>query len=171
MDCPRRSFLKTHGTGLPPWDFREIGNGVIFETGVLCFHPENITLGDEIYLGHYSIIKGYYENQMLIGSGTWIGQNAFLHSAGGLKIGKKVGIGPGVKILTSSHKLSGGINLSIIDRPLEFAAVEIDDGCDIGANAVILPGVKLGKNVQVGAGAVVTKSFSNGAVVKGVPAK
>jgi acetyltransferase-like isoleucine patch superfamily enzyme len=171
MDCPRRSFLKTHGTGLPPWDFREIGNGVIFETGVLCFHPENITLGDEIYLGHYSIIKGYYENQMLIGSGTWIGQNAFLHSAGGLKIGKKVGIGPGVKILTSSHKLSGGINLPILDRPLEFASVEIDDGCDIGANAVILPGVRLGKNVQVGAGAVVTKSYTDESVIKGVPAK
>ena len=171
MDFTRRSFLKSHGTGLPPWDFREIGDGVIFETGVLCFHPENITLGDEIYLGHYSIIKGYYNNQMLIGSGSWIGQNAFLHSAGGLKIGKKVGIGPGVKILTSSHKLSEGINLPILDRPLEFAAVEIDDGCDIGTNAVILPGVRLGKNVQVGAGAVVTKSYPNESVIKGVPAK
>ena len=171
MDCQGRSFLKSHGTGLPPWDFREIGDGVIFETGVLCFHPENIMLGDEVYLGHYSIIKGYYENQMLIGSGSWIGQNAFLHSAGGLKIGKKVGIGPGVKILTSSHKLSEGINLPILDRPLEFAAVEIDDGCDIGANAVILPGVRLGKNVQVGAGAVVTKSYPNESVIKGVPAK
>ena len=171
MDFTRRSFLKSHGTGLPPWDFREIGDGVIFETGVLCFHPENIMLGDEVYLGHYSIIKGYYKNQMLIGSGSWIGQNAFLHSAGGLKIGKKVGIGPGVKILTSSHKLSEGINLPILDRPLEFAAVEIDDGCDIGANAVILPGVRLGKNVQVGAGAVVTKSYPNESVIKGVPAK
>ena len=171
MDFTRRSFLKSHGTGLPPWDFRKIGDGVIFETGVLCFHPENITLGDEIYLGHYSIIKGYYKNQMLIGSGSWIGQNAFLYSAGGLKIGKKVGIGPGVKILTSSHKLSEGINLPILDRPLEFAAVEIDDGCDIGTNAVILPGVRLGKNVQVGAGAVVTKSYPNESVIKGVPAK
>ena len=171
MDFTRRSFLKSHGTGLPPWDFREIGDGVIFETGVLCFHPENIMLGDEVYLGHYSIIKGYYENQMLIGSGSWIGQNAFLHSAGGLKIGEKVGIGPGVQILTSSHKLSEGINLPILDRPLEFAAVEIDDGCDIGANAVILPGVRLGKNVQVGAGAVVTKSYPNESVIKGVPAK
>ena len=108
---------------------------------------------------------------MVIGSGTWIGQNAFLHSAGGLKIGEKVGIGPGVQILTSSHKLSEGINLPILDRPLEFAEVEIGEGCDIGANAVILPGVKLGERVQVGAGAVVTKSFSDGAVVKGVPAK
>jgi len=171
MDFTRRSFLKSHGTGLPPWDFREIGDGVIFETGVLCFHPENISLGNNIYFGHYSIIKAYYKNEMVIGSGTWVGQNAFLHSAGGLKIGKKVGIGPGVKILTSSHKLSEGINLPILDRPLEFAAVEIDDGCDIGTNAVILPGVRLGKNVQVGAGAVVTKSYPNESVIKGVPAK
>ena len=171
MDCQGRSFLKSHGTGLPPWGFNQIGDGVVFETGVLCFHPENISLGDNIYFGHYSIIKGYYKSQMVIGGGTWIGQNAFLHSAGGLKIGKKVGIGPGVKILTSSHKLSEGINLPILDRPLEFAAVEIDDGCDIGTNAVILPGVRLGKNVQVGAGAVVTKSYPNESVIKGVPAK
>ena len=61
--------------------------------------------------------------------------------------------------------------MPILDRPLEFAAVEIDDGCDIGANAVILPGVRLGKNVQVGAGAVVTKSYPNESVIKGVPAK
>jgi len=48
-----------------------------------------------------------------------------------------------------------------------------ETGCpyDIRANALILPGVKLGKNVQVGAGAVVTKSLIDVTLVKGVPTK
>lgn len=43
--------------------------------------------------------------------------------------------------------------------------------CFIGANAIILPGVKLGDNTIVGAGAVVTKSFEGGVILAGNPAK
>ena len=39
---------------------------------------------------------------------------------------------------------------------LEFAPVVLDDGCDIGIGAIILPGVTVGSGAQVGAGAVVT---------------
>jgi len=43
--------------------------------------------------------------------------------------------------------------------------------CWIGANATILPGVKLGDGVIVAAGSVVNKSFPSGSVIAGVPAK
>jgi len=163
--------MKSHGTGLPPWEFKEKGVGIIFETGVLVFHPESISLGDEVYLGHYSIIKGYHHNAMVIGSRTWIGQQCFLHSAGGLEIGSDVGVGPGARILTSLHAINRSKELPIIHRPIKFSPVVIGDGCDIGANAVILPGVTLKRNVQVGAGAVVTRSFGEGVVIKGIPAR
>ena len=58
--------MKSHGTGLPPWEFKRKGTGIVFETGVLVFHPESISLGDEVYLGHYSIIKAYHRNAMVI---------------------------------------------------------------------------------------------------------
>jgi acetyltransferase-like isoleucine patch superfamily enzyme len=164
-------MVKSHGTGLPPWEFAQLGDEVVFEHGVLVFHPENILIESEVYVGHYSILKAYFQNQMKIGRGTWIGQQCFFHSAGGLEIGRDVGIGPGVKIITSSHQLDQSPELPIMKRPLAFAKVVIGDGCDIGMNAVILPGVMLGKNVQVGAGAVVTKSFGDGAVIKGIPAR
>jgi len=49
--------------------------------------------------------------------------------------------------------------------------IKIGKNCWLGANSVILPGVELGDNVIVAAGAVVTKSFSNNLVIGGVPAK
>lgn len=80
---------KSHGSGeFKPEDFRKLGKGVIFEKGVLVFHPENIEIGDNVYIGHYTILKGYYKNLMIIDNHTWIGQQCFLHSAGGLSIGK-----------------------------------------------------------------------------------
>lgn len=163
-------MTKSHGTGLGPWDFASIGEGVVIEQGVLIFHPENISLSDSVYVGHQTILKGYYKNKMTVGAGTWIGQQCFLHSAGGITIGKQVGIGPGVKILTSTHAETAP-PAPIMQGQLQFAQVVIGDGCDIGVGATILPGVTLGEGVQVGAGAVVTKDAPAGSVIAGVPAK
>lgn len=160
----------SHGAGnLDHSQFRHIGENVIFEPGVLIFHPENIEIEDSVYIGHYSILKGYYKNVMTIGSGTWIGQQCFFHSAGGLSIGRNVGIGPGVKILTSSHTLESR-EIPILHSQIDFAPVVIGDDSDIGVGAIILPGVVIGKGVQVGAGAVVTESVADYCVVAGVPA-
>lgn len=150
--------------------FSRLGQNVIFETGVLVFHPENIEIGDDVYVGHYAILKGYYRNKMIIGSGTWIGQQCFFHSAGGITIGTNVGIGPGVKIITSGHKMDD-VSLPILHSPVEMAPVVISDDSDIGVGAIILPGVTIGRGAQVGAGAVVTQSVEEYAVVAGVPAK
>jgi acetyltransferase-like isoleucine patch superfamily enzyme len=48
---------------------------------------------------------------------------------------------------------------------------QIGDFCNIGTNATILPRVKLGNNVTIGAGAVVTKDIPDNCVAVGVPAK
>jgi len=161
----------SHGTGAFSTDqFARLGQGVVFEAGVLVFHPEQIEIGDDVYVGHYAILKGYYRNRMVIGSGTWIGQLCFLHSAGGLTIGRNVGIGPGVKIITSSHG-EDGREIAILHSRIEFAAVSIEDDCDIGTGAIVLPGVMIGRGAQVGAGAVVTHDVPPYAVVAGAPAR
>ncbi len=164
-------LYKSHGTGeFKPEQFRKIGSNVIFETGALVFHPENIELGNNIYIGHNAILKGYYKNLMSIGDNTWIGQNCYFHSAGGIRIGKNVGIAPAVKILTSRHKVEGR-EKPILFSELEFGQVVVEDDADIGIGSVILPGVKIGRGVQIGAGAVVTKSVPDYAVAVGVPAQ
>ena len=45
---------------------------------------ESIFVGDDVYVGHQSILKGYYKNEMHIGSGTWVGQQVYIHSGAGL---------------------------------------------------------------------------------------
>lgn len=162
----------SHGTGLiSREELSACGASVIIEPGALIFHPENVEIGDEVYIGHYAILKGYYQNTLRIGARSWIGQGAFLHSAGGLHIGERVGIGPGVKIITSKHEIPRDPRIPVMDGPLLFAPVTLEDGCDIGVGAIILPGVTVGRRAQVGAGAVVTHDVPAGAIVVGVPAR
>ena len=133
-------------------------------------HPENIERGRNVYVGHQTILKGYHRNRMRIGDETWIGQQCFFHSAGGITIGARVGIGPGVRIITSTHA-EAGRDVPILSAPIELAPVVIEDDCDIGVGAIVLPGVRIGKGAQIGAGAVVTEDVPPYSVAMGVPAK
>lgn len=171
-------MARSHGSGEVDRDaLASCGNDVVFEPGALVFHPENVEIGDDVYVGHYAILKGYFTNKLRIGSGSWIGQQAFLHAAGGIDIGRGVGVGPGAKIFTSSHDLGpvrAGRRLEddpIMARALSFAPVVLEDGCDIGVGAIVMPGVTVGKGAQVAAGAVVTRDVPPGAIVAGVPAR
>ena len=81
---------RSHGDGSFRVDqFARCGPDCVFEAGVLVFHPENIELGANVYVGHQAILKGYHNNTMRIGDETWIGQQAFFHSAGGIDIGAR----------------------------------------------------------------------------------
>ncbi|CAG7656184.1 acyltransferase [Paenibacillus allorhizosphaerae] len=162
-------YWQSEGTGR---DFenklKSCGENVIIEDGVRIFHPERVSIGNNVYIGHDTILKGYYKHDLIIEDNTWIGQMCFIHGAGGVKIGKNVGIGPGVKIHAASHIES---TETILFSPLEFKEIIISDGCNIGIGAVILPGVRVGENVKIGANAVVNRSIPDNVTAVGVPAK
>ncbi|MBI2267241.1 MAG: acyltransferase [Armatimonadetes bacterium] len=173
QDTDRREFRRfhTHGTGeFSLSDLSRVGDHVVIEPHVLIFHPENIEIGTNVYVGHYTILKGYHENKMIMGDNVWIGQGCFFHSAGGIRIGSNVGIGPGVSVLTSFHR-TDQTDRSILASDLTFAEVVIEDDCDIGTGAILLPGVRIGKGSQVGAGSVVTRNVQDYAIVAGTPAR
>ena len=162
---------RSHGTGrFHPSELGTLGEGVVFEEGVLVFNPAHVHIGNHVYVGHRAMLKGDTRGELRIGDGSWIGQDVYIQSAGGVTIGRRVGIGPRVSILTSVHAETPP-PAPIIDAPLEFAPVEIGDGCDIGIGAVLLPGAKLGTCVQVGANAVVAGEHPPGAIIAGVPAR
>jgi acetyltransferase-like isoleucine patch superfamily enzyme len=162
---------ESHGDGsFKKSDFKNIAEGVIFEKNVMVFHPETITIGTNVYVGHNTILKGYYKNEMTIGPNTWIGQNCFFHSAGGLQIGSHVGIGPYVKIITSTHD-EKDTSKAIIQNEIRFDRVIIESGSDIGIGSIIMPGCKIGAKAIIGAGSVVTGNIPEYAVAAGVPAR
>lgn len=146
------------------------GKDVVLEDGVRLIHPENIRIGDGVYVGHDTILEGYHTHELVIGSGSWIGPQCHFHAAGGIEIGNNVGIGPGVRILTSVHK-EAGRGTPILHAPLRFAPVSIEDDADIGAGSILLPGVRIGRGAQLGAGAVVSDDIPAYAVAVGVPAR
>lgn len=107
----------------------------------------------------------FYPARVDIGEGTIIGQNAFLDGRDRLVIGDHVDIASEVMILNSEHDINSE------DFHATHAPVEIGDYVFIGARAIILPGVKIGKGAVVAAGAVVTKDVLEFTIVGGVPAE
>jgi acetyltransferase-like isoleucine patch superfamily enzyme len=161
----------SHGTGrFEPAELGALGDGCVIEEGVLIWQPATVRLGAGVYVGHRAMLRGDTRGELVVGDGSWIGQDAYMHSAGSIRIGRKVGIGPRVSILTSTHEETPP-PAAIIDAPLEFGPVEVGDGCDIGLGAILLPGTTLGAGVQVGAGSVVSGEVPDGAIVAGVPAR
>ena len=151
-------------------DLAAIGENVVIEPGVLIFRPDHVKIGSNVYIGHYAILRGYDTGGLEIGDDTWIGQLCYINSAGGVKIGSHVGIGPCVKIMTSKHGEEGR-DVPVLLCDLEFAPVTIEDDSDIGMGAIILPGRKIGKGAIVGAGAVITHDVEPYSIVAGVPAR
>lgn len=91
----------------------------------------------------------------------------FITLSAPIEIGNDVMIATGVKILTSTHNYNNNpMWKHRVDRP-----IKIGSNVWIGANAIILPGIKIGDYAVVGAGAVVTKHVPDFCVVGGNPAK
>ena len=151
-------------------DLGAAGEGCVLEPGVRVFGPGFVRLGAGVYVGHDTFLRAYPSGRLEIGDGCWIGPGCFINSYGGVVLGRRVGLGPGVKIISSVHEGGAG-DTPIIDTPLVAKEVVVDDGADIGAGAVLLPGARVGPGAQVGAGAVVTGEVQPGAVVAGVPAR
>jgi len=90
---------------------------------------------------------------------------------GDITIEDNVLIGSDVHIYVSNHEFSDPETDIYFQGHRPPAAVRIERGAWIGAKAVILPGITIGKNAVVGAGSVVTKSVPARAIVAGNPAR
>ena len=116
---------------------------------------------------------------------VWSGQRTTLISGWGkIRFGDRCFVNVGTTIIAVEQIVVGddvafASDVYIIDsdshgvegRPHKQAAIHIGDGCWIGARAMILPGVTLGKRVLVAAGAVVTRDVPDDSLVAGNPAR
>lgn len=101
-----------------------------------------------------------------------IGKNIFINHAcsfldmGGITIEDEVLIGPKVNLITENHPIDPNDRRALITKP-----ILIKRRAWIGAGATILPGVTVGENSIIAAGAVVSKDVPDNVIVGGIPAK
>jgi len=104
----------------------------------------------------------FLENDVILGDRVTVKCGVQLWD--GLRVGDDVFIGPNATFTNDLFPRSRV-------RPAAFLETWLERGCSIGANATILPGLRVGANAMVGAGAVVTRSVPPNAIVQGNPAR
>ena len=124
----------------------EIGRDSIVEPPFYCAYGQNIHIGDHVFLNVLCNIV----------------------DCNTVRIGHHVMIGPSVQIYTAAHALEAEARIQgwEVAKP-----VVIEDNVWIGGGAILLPGVTIGRNAVVGAGAVVSKSVPPNMIVAGNPAR
>ena len=125
------------------------------------------------WLGKKSVIESYCcinnaVGDVTIGNHTRIGIHCTV--IGPVCIGNHVNLAQGITVTALNHNFEDTTK-RIDEQGISTKPVVIGDDVWIGANAVILPGVTIGRHVVVAAGAVVTKDVPDNCVVGGVPAK
>jgi len=103
-----------------------------------------------------------------VGDNFFTNYNVTILDIAPVNIGDNVMIGPNVLITTVGHPLSPKGRRQ---RLAKAKAINIGSDVWIGGNVVILPGVTIGNNVVIGAGAIVTKDIPDNCVAMGIPAK
>lgn len=106
-----------------------------------------------------------------VGDNVVLSRNVLINAAGSVNIGHNVMIGYSSKILSANHSIPSAGKGPIRLSGHNLKPVVIEDDAWIGANAVVLPGVRIGRGAVVAAGAVVTKDVGPYTIVGGIPAK
>ncbi|MBN2419475.1 MAG: acyltransferase [Deltaproteobacteria bacterium] len=111
-------------------------------------------------------------------SGITIGSESFInmdvlfvdnYRKNAIKLGNRVAVAPGTIFVADSDPNNS--RLKSIKFFTVRGTITVRDDAWIGANAVILPNINIGKQAVVGAGAVVTRDVENFAIVGGIPAR
>lgn len=146
-------------------DFMDIGSGCQFIV------PSSMT-----FSGITMISDNCYFNadggSISVGDQTAFNRGVHINASNGgeITIGSRCPIGPGVVMRTANHRFSDP-TVYIQDQGHDAADIAIEDDCWVGANAIILSGVHIGRGAVIGAGAVVTRNIPPFAIAVGVPAK
>ena len=119
-----------------------IGKNIFIDRGFDCLYPQNITIGNNVSLGHFNKIWAF--NKVIIGD--------YVQTAIGLTI------------------VAGGHDVSSYETIKNYDVV-LEGENWIGANVTIIGGVKIGKGSIIAAGAIVTSDIPPYSIAGGVPAK
>jgi acetyltransferase-like isoleucine patch superfamily enzyme len=149
-----------------------IGAGGVVRSGTVIYAGAEI--GDRFSSGHGALIR----EDNIIGDDCSVGTNAVLEAGNRVGSGTRIHSGCflehttlGNRVFLAPHVVFTDDPHPICPRYLECVlGATVEDDVSIGANATILPGLKIGAGSLIGAGSVVTKNVEAGSVVAGRPA-
>lgn len=158
--------------------FKKFGNGSIIKYPYRIWNKQKIEVGSNTFIAEHSFLavsvkvnSQRFSPTLCIGNDVHIGSNVIIGCINKVIIEDSVLMADRVFISDHIHGFKNP-RLPVMQQPLESRGdVVIKTGAFIGVNAVILPGVHIGKNAIVGASSVVTKSVPDYTVVTGIPAK
>lgn len=153
-----------------------IGRSVYIDHGVYLHGGQGgLEIGDGSWLMagcrlHVFNFRGISHAGIRIGRRTFLGEETLMRGQGGITVGDNVLFAPRVQVLAVDHVMADPAR-PIMDQGITARGIVIEDGCWIGAGAVVLDGVTIGRGSCVGAGAVVTASVPPHSLAVGVPAR
>lgn len=127
-------------------------------------------IGREAYLSSRCYIAHPSQLDCIqLGDRTFLNHFCFLENGAAITIGDDTCLGPGVRLLTTTHQIGASdrrVGHGCIRKP-----VTIGKGCWLGAGVTVLPGVTIGDGCVIGAGAIVTRDCAADGLYLGVPAQ
>ena len=132
------------------------------------YRSRGVDMAETAYISQRGFVR-IGRGKLILEDNSQINPHCFLLNADSIKIGKNSTLAYQTTILTSANPNYPYNKLSELYPPMH-APVVIGDNVWVGARSVILPGVTIGNNVVIAAGAVVTKDIPDNSLVAGVPA-
>jgi acetyltransferase-like isoleucine patch superfamily enzyme len=109
--------------------------------------------------------------QLALGDDVSVGKSVLFICGGGVRIGNRVMIAHGARIVSSGHRIPDDPAEPLRFTGPDAAPILIEDDVWVGTGAIVLAGVTVGRGAIVAAGAVVTHDVAPGTIVGGVPAR
>ena len=127
----------------------------------------NLVAGENCRIDPFVTITG----NVTIGDNVHIGVGVCIFGGGGVTIGDKVSLSPGCKIFSATEDPDSGhlSNPTLPDHKAKSAPVRIGHRSIVGANSVVMPGVSIGDDVQIGALSFVRADVLKSSIVAGIP--
>jgi len=164
-----KKLLKNDSSELPG---AKIGDGCVLRSGTIVY--SDVKTGNKLKTGHNVLIR----EDTIIGDNVIVGTNSIIEDK--CSVGNNVSIQSNVYIPTNTTIADNvfiGPNACLTNDKYpvrikdDLVGPIIEKGVSVGANATILPGVRIGEGSVIAAGAVVTKDVGPWKLVVGVPGK
>ena len=136
------------------------------EKGMECLERAGIKHKENVYFEPPFYCE--YGNHIEVGENFYANTHCVMLDVGKITIGNNVLFGPNVGIYTAGHPIHPESRNSAFEYGISIA---IGDNVWIGGSCCVLPGVKIGNNVVIGAGSVVTKDIPDNVCAAGNPCR